>query len=35
VDGKVELGNFDIHAILSRIESENEIVELTPDYFAV
>jgi len=33
VDGKVELGNFDIHAILSRIESENEIVELTPDAF--
>lgn len=34
VDGKVELGNFDIHAILSRIESENEITELTADFLA-
>lgn len=31
VDGKVELGNFDLHAVLSRIESENELVELTAD----
>ncbi|MDW7710863.1 MAG: GNAT family N-acetyltransferase [Deferrisomatales bacterium] len=32
VDGKVEVGNFDVHAILSRIESEAEIVDvsLTP-----
>jgi len=35
VDGKVELGNFDLHAILSRIESENELVELAPDLFAI
>ncbi len=32
VDGKVELGNFDLHAVLSRIESENEIEELPPDF---
>lgn len=31
VDGKVELGNFDLHALLSRIESENELVELGVD----
>jgi len=30
VDGKVELGNFDLHAVLSRIESENHIEELAP-----
>ncbi|MBI5440924.1 MAG: hypothetical protein HY900_06915 [Deltaproteobacteria bacterium] len=28
-DGKVEVGRFDLHAVLSRIESENEIRELT------
>lgn len=27
-DGKVEVGRFDLHAVLSRIESENEIREL-------
>ncbi|MBE0618330.1 MAG: hypothetical protein IH608_10455 [Proteobacteria bacterium] len=31
VDGKVELGNFDLHTVLSRIESENEIEELLPE----
>jgi len=34
VDGKVELGNFDLHAILARIESENEIVDLPTDLLA-
>ncbi len=29
VDGKVEVSNYDVHAILSRIEAEDEIVELT------
>lgn len=29
VDGKVEVGNYDLHAILSRIEAEDDIAELT------
>ncbi len=28
-DGKVEVSNFDLHAILSRIESEDEILDLS------
>ncbi len=29
VDGKVEVSNYDLHAILSRIEAEDEVVELS------
>lgn len=30
VDGRVEVGPFDLHAVLSRLESEDEIEELDP-----
>ncbi|MEW6486703.1 MAG: GNAT family N-acetyltransferase [Thermodesulfobacteriota bacterium] len=29
VDGKVEIGGYDLHALLARIESEDEIVDLS------